>query len=107
MGDHCAADAGAGAVWPPARRDDVRRSERYLLRPTRRHRIAADPEGVAATLGYFARWRDARLFARINHELIMADRERVRRELTHGYGAQQPQRQDDRERRSAWLWRRQ
>jgi putative transposase len=31
------------------------------------------------TYGYFSRWRDAGLFGRINHPLVMADRERVGR----------------------------
>ena len=35
-----------------------------------------------ARCGYFSRWRDAGLFARINHRLIIADRERVGREAS-------------------------
>ncbi|WP_246686689.1 MULTISPECIES: transposase [unclassified Methylobacterium] len=34
----------------------------------------------STTFGYFSRWRDEGLFARINHDLVMADRERVGRE---------------------------
>ena len=33
----------------------------------------------STTFGYFSRWRDEGLFARINHDLVMADRERVGR----------------------------
>ena len=33
----------------------------------------------STVFGYFSRWRDAGLFRRINHHLVMADRERVGR----------------------------
>lgn len=36
----------------------------------------------STTFGYFSRWRDEGLFARINHDLVMADRERVGREAS-------------------------
>lgn len=36
----------------------------------------------STTFGYFSRWRDIGLFGRINHHLVMADRERVGREAS-------------------------
>ncbi len=49
-------------------------------------------------------WRDTGLFGRINHHLVMADRERVGREvLTVCRGPRQPKHQDDGERRPARL----
>ncbi len=34
------------------------------------------------TFGYFSRWRDTGLFSRINHHLVMLDRERIGREAS-------------------------
>ena len=51
---------------------------------------------------------DGCLFERINHALVIADRERVGRERQSLRGDhRQPEREDDRERRAAWLRRRQ
>ena len=36
----------------------------------------------STVFGYFSRWRDAGVFRRINHHLVMADRERVGREAS-------------------------
>jgi transposase len=36
----------------------------------------------STVFGYFSRWRDAGVFLRINHHLVMADRERARREAS-------------------------
>jgi putative transposase len=36
----------------------------------------------STAFGYFSRWRDAGVFLRINHHLVMADRERVGREAS-------------------------
>lgn len=58
----------APAPCRPTRLDNARDPERHLLRIERRHRVAADPEGPAATFDYFSRWRDEGLFARINHD---------------------------------------
>ena len=44
--------------------------------------IPKDPPPRSTTFGYFARWRDDGLFVRINHHLVMADRERVGRETS-------------------------
>jgi transposase len=44
--------------------------------------ILKDLPPRSTTYGYFSRWRDAGLFARINHHLVMADRERVAREAS-------------------------
>nr|WP_277996192.1 IS5 family transposase [Methylobacterium sp. Leaf465] len=60
----------------------------------------------STTFGSFSRWRDAGLFARINHDLVMADRERAWTECsTDGRGARESERQDHRERRAARLRR--
>ena len=44
--------------------------------------IPKDLPPRSTTYGYFSRWRDAGLFGRINHHLVMADRERVGREAS-------------------------
>ena len=44
--------------------------------------IPKDLPPRSTTFGYFSRWRDAGLFGRINHHLVMADRERVGREAS-------------------------
>ena len=44
--------------------------------------IPKDLPPRSTTFGYFARWRDAGLFAQINHHLVIADRERVGREAS-------------------------
>jgi putative transposase len=44
--------------------------------------IPKDLPPRSKTFGYFSRWRDAGLFGRINHHLVMADRERVGREAS-------------------------
>src|SRR3954447_10425767 len=78
VGGDQSTDAGACAVWSASGLDDAGDPERHLLRPARRYRVAADPQGPAprsTAFGYFSRWRDTGLFARINHHLVMADRE--------------------------------
>ena len=67
---------------PAAGLGDAGSPERDLLRAPRRHRVAVNPQGPAAAfdrLRLFSRWRDEGLFGRINHHLVMADRERVGR----------------------------
>ena len=44
--------------------------------------IPKDLPPRSTTFGSFSRWRDAGLFGRINHHLVMADRERVGREAS-------------------------
>ncbi len=44
--------------------------------------IPKDLPPRSTTFGSFSRWRDAGLFGRVNHHLVMADRERVRREAS-------------------------
>lgn len=44
--------------------------------------IPKDLPPRSTSFGYFARWRDEGLFERINHHLLMADRERVGREAS-------------------------
>ncbi len=44
--------------------------------------IPKDLPPRSTTFGYFSRWRDTGLFGRINHHLVMADRERVGREAS-------------------------
>lgn len=52
----------------------------YVLRGgIARRLIPKDLPPRSTTFGYFARWRDDGLFGRINHTLVMADRERVGR----------------------------
>lgn len=44
--------------------------------------IPKDLPPHSTAFGYFSRWRNGGLFARINHDLVMADRERVGREAS-------------------------
>lgn len=44
--------------------------------------IPKDLPPRSTTFGDFSRWRDAGLFARIKHDLVMADRERVGRDAS-------------------------
>ncbi|AMB46473.1 MULTISPECIES: IS5 family transposase [Methylobacteriaceae] len=44
--------------------------------------IPKDLPPRSTTFGYFSRWRDEGLFGRINHALVMADRERAGREAS-------------------------
>lgn len=39
--------------------------------------ISKELPARSTTFGYFARWRDAGLFGRINHTLVMANREQI------------------------------
>uniref|UniRef100_UPI001FCC1E04 IS5 family transposase n=1 Tax=Methylobacterium sp. B34 TaxID=95563 RepID=UPI001FCC1E04 len=55
----------------------------YVLRGGNSWRlIPKDLPPRSTTFGYFSRWRDTGLFGRINHHLVMADRERVGREAS-------------------------
>ena len=44
--------------------------------------IPKDLPPKSTAFGYFSRWRDEGLFGRINHHLVMTDRERVGREAS-------------------------
>ena len=62
----------------------------------------------ATAYRWFARFRDDGTWERINHHLVMLDRERVGREASPtAVCDRQPERQDDRERRHPRLRRRQ
>jgi transposase len=52
---------------------------------------------------WFAAWRDICLFERINHALVIADRERMGRQATIGRYHRQPERENDGGPRTAWL----
>ena len=66
--------------------------------------IPKDLPPRSTAFGYFSRWRDEGLFGRINHHLVMADRERVGPGgLTHSGRARQPEREDHREWRTTRL----
>lgn len=78
VGRNRAPDAGNVAVWTASRLDNARAPERHLLRATRR-RIPKDLPPRSTTFGYFNRWCYSGLFARINRQLVMDDREQVGR----------------------------
>jgi transposase len=86
MGGDGAADAGAVETRPVAPLDAARHLERDLLCAARRHRLAAAADRHAAqehgVRAGISRWRDDGLFARLNHALVMMDRERVGREAS-------------------------
>jgi transposase len=44
--------------------------------------LPTDMPPKSTVFGWFSRWRDAGLFARLNHSLVMADRERVGRDAS-------------------------
>src|ERR1700730_17763830 len=69
---------------PPLRTTrDVLTAIFYVLRGGISWRlIPKDLPPRSTTFGYFSRWRDTGLFGRINHHLVMLDRERVGREAS-------------------------
>src|SRR5919112_5511549 len=81
---------GRPATWPPREilRDPARSCELlnaifYVLRGGIAWRlIPKDLPPKSTAFGYFSRWRDEGLFGRINHHLVMADRERGGREAS-------------------------
>ena len=81
-----AAAAGAGAMWPAAalwRMREILNGIFYVLRGGIAWRLLPkDLPPKSTVFGYFSRWRDAGVFRRINHHLVMADRERVGREAS-------------------------
>jgi transposase len=44
--------------------------------------IPKDLPVKSTVFGYFCRWRDTRVFTRINHRLVIMDRERTRRDAS-------------------------
>ena len=71
---------GRPPVWPMR---EILNAIFYVLRGGIAWRlIPKDLPPRSTTYGYFRRWRDDGLFARINHHLVMADRERVGRDAS-------------------------
>ena len=74
------APCGRPPVWTPR---EILNAIFYVLRGGISWRlIPKDLPPRSTTYGYFSRWRDTGLFGRINHHLVMADRERVGREAS-------------------------
>lgn len=71
---------GRPPIWTPR---EILNAIFYVLRGGIAWRlIPKDLPPRSTTFGYFSRWRDTGLFGRINHHLVMADRERVGREAS-------------------------
>ena len=71
---------GRPALWPMR---EVLNAIFYVLRGgISWRRLPKDLPPRSTAFGYFARWRDTGLFVRINHHLVMVDRERVGREAS-------------------------
>lgn len=70
--------------WPPVwTTREILNAIFYALRGGIAWRlIPKDLPPRSTTFGYFSRWRYTGLFSRINHHLVMADRERVGREAS-------------------------
>jgi transposase len=69
---------GRPPVWS---RREILNGIFYILRGGIAWRLLPkDLPPKSTVFGYFSQWRDAGVFARINHHLVMADRERVGRE---------------------------
>ena len=74
------APCGRPALWTTR---EVLKAIFYVLRGGISWRlIPKDLPPRSTTFGSFSRWRDTGLFGRINHHLVMADRERVGREAS-------------------------
>ncbi|MBY0297435.1 MAG: IS5 family transposase [Methylobacterium sp.] len=71
---------GRPPTWTPR---EILNAIFYVLRGGISWRlIPKDLPPRSTTYGYFSRWRDQGLFARINHHLVMADRERTGRDAS-------------------------
>jgi len=71
---------GRPAIWTTR---EILNAIFYVLRGGIAWRlIPKDLPPKSTAFGYFSRWRDEGLFGRINHHLVMADRERVGREAS-------------------------
>src|SRR5215208_8290980 len=74
------AACGRPATWTPR---EILNAIFYVLRGGMAWRlIPKDLPPKSTAFGSFSRWRDEGLFGRINHHLVMADRERVGREAS-------------------------
>src|SRR5215207_8180647 len=74
------AACGRPATWTPR---EILNAIFYVLRGGIAWRlIPKDLPPKSTAFGSFSRWRDEGLFGRINHHLVMADRERVGREAS-------------------------
>src|SRR5215212_9029145 len=74
------AACGRPATWPPR---EILNAIFYVLRGGIAWRlIPKDLPPKSPALGYFSRWRGEGLFGRINHHLVMSDRERVGRDAS-------------------------
>ncbi len=75
-----AATCGRPPAWPMR---EILNGIFYVLRGGIAWRLLPkDLPPKSTVFGYFSRWRDAGVFRRINHQLVMADRERVGREAS-------------------------
>ena len=75
-----AASCGRPASWAMR---EILNAIFYVLRGGVTWRLLPkDLPPKSTVFGYFSRWRDTGLFARINHHLVMADRERAGREAS-------------------------
>ena len=74
----------ASCGWPPLwPMREILNGIFYVLRGGIAWRLLPkDLPPKSTVFGYFSRWRDAGVFLRINHHLVMADRERVGREAS-------------------------
>jgi transposase len=73
-----AASCGRPPIWPIR---EILNAIFYVLRGGVTWRLLPkDMPPKSTVFGYFSRWRDTGLFARINHHLVMADRERTGRD---------------------------
>ena len=74
------ASCGRPPLWPMR---EILNGIFYVLRGGIAWRLLPkDLPPKSTVFGYFSRWRDAGVFLRINHHLVMADRERVGREAS-------------------------
>jgi putative transposase len=75
-----AATGGRPTIWSTR---EILNAIFYVLRGGIAWRlIPKDLPPKSTVFGYFSRWRDMGLFARLNHSLVMADRERVGRDAS-------------------------
>ena len=74
------ASCGRPPLWPMR---EILNGIFYVLRGGIAWRLLPkDLPPERTVFGYFSRWRDAGVFLRINHHLVMADRERVGRDAS-------------------------
>jgi transposase len=74
------ASCGRPPLWPMR---EILNGIFYVLRGGIAWRLLPkDLPPKSTVFGYFSRWRDAGVFLRINHQLVMADRERIGRDAS-------------------------